>query len=95
MKKIFKISFGILLLSIIGFYLGIVFVLPSIINSKTTINKIQSLIHNKTGIETTITGLNLKISPKLNIVLNLERKSILTASNNNQIYFVFSFFFLF
>ncbi|MBR1424750.1 hypothetical protein IJ579_04225 [bacterium] len=72
MKKIFKITFGALLLLVIAFYLGIVYVLPTIINSETAINKLQSLINNKTGIETNITGLNLKISPKLNIVLNID-----------------------
>ena len=72
MKKIFTITFSVLLLIIIGLYLGIVCVLPSIINSKITINKLQSLIHNKTGIDTTITGLNLKISPKLTVALKVD-----------------------
>ena len=80
MKKFFKTAFGILLLLIIGLYLGVVCVLPSIINSKITINKLQSLIFDKTGIETTITGLNLKISPKLIAILNIEN---LDAKNNN------------
>ena len=72
MKKIFKITFGVLLLLIIGFYLGIICVLPSIINSNAAINKLQSLIYNKTGIETQVTGLNLKISPKLTIALKID-----------------------
>ena len=80
MKKIIKITFGVLLLLVIGLYLGIVCVLPSIINSKTTINKLQSLILNKTGIETTITELNLKISPKLIVVLKV---SSIDAENKN------------
>ena len=80
MKKIFKITFGVLLLSIVALYFGIVCILPSIINSKITINKLQSFIHNKTGAETTITGLKLKISPKLNIVLNIDS---VDSKNNN------------
>ena len=72
MKNIFKITFGFLLLSVITFYLGIVFLLPQIINSKIIINKLQSIIHDKTGIETNIIGLNLKISPKLIAVLNVD-----------------------
>ena len=72
MKKIFKITFGILLLLVVGLYLCVVCVLPSIVNSKTTINKLQSLIFEKTGIETKIDTLNLKISPKLNVVLKVD-----------------------
>jgi len=78
MKKIFKITFAVLLLLTIGLYLGIVCILPSIINAEPLINKLQSLINDKTGIETNITGLNLKISPKFNIVLkvdNIEAKN--------------------
>ena len=80
MKKFFKITFGILLLLAIVFYLCVVFVLPSIINNKTTINKLQSIIHEKTSIETTITGLNFKISPKLTVILNIDS---INAENNN------------
>ena len=72
MKKIFKITFSVLLLFVIVLYLCLVCVLPSIINSKATINKLQSLILDKTGIETKIDALNLIISPKLNIVLNVD-----------------------
>ena len=80
MKKIFKIILGGLLLFVIAIYLCVVFVLPSIINNKTTINKLQSLIHNKTGIETNITGLNLKISPKLIVILKIDS---IDAKNND------------
>ena len=80
MKKIFKITFGALLLTAVAFYTFVVFVLPPVINSKITINKLQSLIHNKTGIETNITGLNLKISPKLTVILNIGS---IDAKNNN------------
>ena len=80
MKKFAKITFGILILFIITFYLCVVCILPSIVNNKTTINKLQLLIHNKTGIETNITGLNLKISPKLIVVLNIDS---INAKNNN------------
>ena len=72
MKKIFTITLSALLSLIVGLYLGIVCVLPSIINSKLAVNKLQSLILEKTGAKTTIMGLNLKISPKLNVVLNVE-----------------------
>ena len=80
MKKFVKIIFGGLLLFLVAIYLGIVFVLPPVINSKTAINKLQALIHNKTGTETNITGFNLKISPKLIVILNLES---VEAKNNN------------
>ena len=80
MKKIFTIIFSVLLLFVIGLYLCVVCVLPGIINSKAAINKLQSFIHNKTGVETTITGLNLKISPKFVIVLNIDS---VDAKNNN------------
>ena len=79
MKKILKITFGVLLLLVVGFYLGIVFLLPQVINSKFTTNKLQSLIHNKTGMEATIEGLNLKISPKFVVALNVES---INAKNN-------------
>ena len=80
MKKIFKIAFCIIIALVVALYLGIVFLLPPIINSKTTINKLQSLILAKTGTQTTITGLNLKISPKFLVVLNVAD---LDAKNNN------------
>ncbi|MCR5261432.1 MAG: hypothetical protein K6C94_06295 [Candidatus Gastranaerophilales bacterium] len=72
MKNFIKITFCILLLSVIAVYLGIVYVLPSVINSRTSINKLQALILDKTGTETNITGLNLKISPKFNVVLKVD-----------------------
>ena len=80
MKKIFTITFCVLLLLVVGLYLGIVCVLPSIINSKITINKLESLINKKTGIETNIAGLNLKISPKLIVILKID---CLDAKSNN------------
>ena len=80
MKKLIKIAFGISLLLVICLYMGAVCVLPSIINSKLAINKFQSFINNKTGIETNITGLNLKISPKLTVILNIDS---IKAKNNN------------
>lgn len=72
MKKIFKITLGVLLLSVVTVYLATVYVLPSIINSKTAINKLQSLIYNKTGIETKIENLNLKVSPTFNFALKVD-----------------------
>ena len=80
MKKIIKITFGALLFLAVAIYLCIVFVLPPVINSKAAINKLQSLIHNRTGIETNITGLNLKISPKLTVVLHVDS---IDAKNNS------------
>ena len=72
MKKFIKITFSVLLALITAFYLCIVFVLPPVINNKTTINKLQSLIFNKTKIETKITGFNLKVSPNLTFKLNVD-----------------------
>ena len=82
MKKIFIITFSVLLLFLICIYLCVVCILPSIINSKTVTNKLQSLIQNKTGAETIIKGLNLKISPKLTVVLHVES---IDAKNNNAL----------
>ena len=72
MKKIFRITIGVLLLFAVGLYLCVVCVLPLIINSNAAINKLESFIHNKTGIETTISGLNLKISPTFKVVLKVD-----------------------
>jgi len=80
MKKILNIVFGILLFFVIALYLGVVYLLPQIVNNKITISKLQSFIHNKTGIETNIMGLNLKISPMLVAILNVDN---LAAKNNN------------
>ena len=72
MKKAFSIVLISIFLFLMFLYLGIVFLLPCIVNSAATTNKIESLIFNKTKIETKITGLNLKISPKLVFVLNVD-----------------------
>ena len=80
MKKFFKIIFGLLLLLLIVLYLGIVFLLPKIINNKSIISSLQSVILEKTGTETSITGLNLKIYPNLTVNLKLDS---LDAKNNN------------
>ena len=72
MKKILKISFCITCLFVISLYLGVLFLLPLTINSKATVNKLESLIFNKTSIETNITGLNLKVSPRLLFILNVD-----------------------
>ena len=80
MKKIFTITFSVLLILLVGLYLGIICILPSIINNKATINKLQSIILKKTGAETNITGLKLKISPKLIVSLNIDS---VDAKNNN------------
>lgn len=80
MKKFFKIAFGTILLLIFVFYFSVIYLLPSIISSKTTINKLQSSIYNKTGIETSVAGLNLRISPKLTVILRIDS---ISAKNNN------------
>jgi len=79
-KKFIKISFYTLFLSAAVLYIGIVFLLPAVISSKTAADSLQSLIHSKTGIKTNIEGLNLKIAPNLKAALNI--KSI-EAENNN------------
>ena len=53
----------------VALYLGDCIFAAKLVNNKATINKLQSQILKKTGIETNITGLNLKISPKLNFAL--------------------------
>ena len=73
MKKVLKIIFYTVFMFVTILYLGIVFLLPKIINNKTTINKLQTLIHNKTEIETNINELNFKISPKLVATLDIDR----------------------
>ena len=82
MKKIFKIIFWFLLFFGIASYFGVVYLLPQIINSKITINKLQSFIHNKTGIETNIEGLNIKISPKLVAILHIDNFSAKNKQNS-------------
>lgn len=83
MKKVLKIIFYILLLTAITIYAGIVFLLPKLINSKTTISKLQSAIYNKTKTKTNIQKLNLKISPTL--VFNLNIGSIDAKYNNSDV----------
>lgn len=72
MKKIFKITFGILLLFIVSLYLGIVFLLPQLINNKSIQKDLSHFVNKKSGVETTITALNLKISPKLIVTLKID-----------------------
>ena len=83
LKKILKITFCTILTSVICLYLGIVFLLPQIINSKTVINELELLINKKTGIETNIKGLKLAISPALVFDLNVE--SIYAKNNNTNV----------
>lgn len=80
MKKIFYIVVGVLLIFITALYLGTVIVLPLVINSNAATCKLQSLISEKTGTKTDISGLNLKISPNLKAVLTIE--SIDTKNKN-------------
>ncbi len=76
MQKIFKIIFYTIITFVVGLYLGIVFILPQIINHKATTDKLQSLILDKTGMESNITGLNLKISPLLSAKLTVNNIKI-------------------
>lgn len=75
MKKIFGIIVLILLSSVFALYFGIVILLPEAINHNITINKLETFILDKTGFNTNIEGLNLKVSPKLNFVLNIANIS--------------------
>ena len=83
LKKILKITFCTILTSVICLYLGIVFLLPQIINSKTFIKELELLINKKTGIETRINGLKLTISPVFAAGLNVE--SIYAKNNNTTV----------
>jgi len=69
MKKIFKITSLILLLSACVLYFGVIYLLPNVINNNIIINKLESLIFHKTDLETNIEGFTLKVSPKLDFVL--------------------------
>ena len=80
MKNFLKITLGVLSLFLITVYLGVVYILPPIITSKTAINKLQSFVYKKTGAEINIRGLNLKISPGLIVVLKVDS---IDAKNNN------------
>ena len=82
MKKILKISLYIILLSVICVYLGVVFVLPKIMNSKFVINKLQSVIYNKTKIETKITGVKLKVSPVFVVDFKVDSVDFKTVCKN-------------
>ena len=72
MKKVLSVTLISISLFLILLYLGIVILLPCVVNSPAVTNKIESLIFDKTGAETKIAGLNLKISPKLVAVLNID-----------------------
>ena len=80
MKKIFKITFGSLLLLVFGLYLGIVFLLPLLVNSKSVQKELDHFINQKSGLETTITGLNFKISPALKVIIKIDS---IDAKNNS------------
>ncbi len=80
MKKIFKITFCVLLLLVVGLYLGIVLLLPQLVNSKSVQKDLCHFVNQKSGTETTVTGLNLKISPLLTVVFKFDN---LNAKNNN------------
>ncbi len=75
MKKIFEVIFFIILTFAISIYLGIVFLIPQVTNNKAAITKFEKLLANKTGIITDIDGLNLKISPKFILFLNIDSAS--------------------
>ena len=88
MKKILKIIIYAILIFCVCLYVGVVFVIPQLVNNNITINKLQSLIYNKTGLETNIKGLNLKISPKLTVVLDVnsldaQKDNVLVADIKN------------
>ena len=83
MKKFFIISLHTLLTCAICIYLGIVFLLPQIVNSRTIANELRLLVNKKTGITSSIQGLHLKISPKLNATLNVD--SIDAKSKNVKV----------
>ena len=83
MKRFLRIALYILFSFVIIFYLGIVLFLPKIVNNTSTINKLEKQIFNKTGIETNITGINLKVSPILLFALNIE--SIDTNFDNTSV----------
>ena len=72
MKKFLKVTFYILLLSVIILYLGVVFLLPNIINSDTIQKELSTIVNKKSGVETTITALKLNISPKLFVTLKID-----------------------
>ena len=83
MKKALKIIFLTISIVIVFLYLGLVFLIPKIVNNKAVISNISSTIYKKTGVETDIKGLNLKISPKLNFTLKVE--SVDAKYNNNSV----------
>lgn len=80
MKKFITITFCTIFAFVIILYGGIVFLLPKIVNSKTVQKALTSFIYKKTKIETNITGLNLEITPKLTVVLNVDD---IDAKSNN------------
>ena len=84
MKKFFRITFCILFTFAVALYLGIVLVLPKVINSENVINKLEEQIFNKTGIESNITGLTLKVSPTL--VFDLNINGIDTNYDNKSVF---------
>jgi hypothetical protein len=72
MKNFFKIIFCIIVLFITFLYLGIVILLPKIVNSKASVRGVTSFLHKKCGIELNVQDLNLKVSPTLTFVLSVS-----------------------
>ncbi len=84
MKKFLKIVFSVIFISLVSLYAGVVFLLPYAVNNKVTIDKLQSLIYDKSKVKANITGLNLKVSSKL--VFDLSVDGIDTKINNSDLF---------
>lgn len=72
MKKILTITFCIIFLSVVVLYFGIVFLLPQIVNSNSIQKELSHFVNKKSGVETSIDSLKLKVSPILVFTLKID-----------------------
>ena len=75
--KAFLIGTSTICILSIGAYLGVLYGIPKIVNSKTFSTNLESFISKKTGLNTEIKGLKISISPKFITFVNCNKFSIL------------------
>lgn len=75
--KAFLIGTSTICILSIGAYLGVLYGIPKIVNSKTFSTNLESFMSKKTGLNTEIKGLNISISPKFITFVNCNKFSIL------------------
>lgn len=87
-KRFLIVSSSLVLFLFSIAYLGILFVVPAIVNTETFANKLEDFILNKTNFDTNIEDLRISVSPKLVTKINCSEIKLLdenktVASINN------------